>query len=228
MSVCIYCFRITQVRISWVNVTQLKTNPLLCGECDQGLKLIQGNCCNVCSRQGEFDLCSDCQYWQSYYDGNDPLKKNISVYHYNDFMKDVITKWKYRGDYILGSVFKQSLQRKFNQHYASINPRAAVIPIPLSEERLYIRGFNQAELLASFLNSCKEEILTREINEKQAKKTKVDRMKAKNPFKLCKTLNKPVVLVDDIYTTGRTLRHAAQLLKDNGCHEIFALTLCRA
>jgi len=48
-----------------------------------------------------------------------------------------------------------------------------------------------------------------------------------NPFNLVKSLNNPVLLVDDIYTTGRTLRHAAQLLKEAGCQEVYALTLCR-
>lgn len=228
MTACIYCFQSLQMNVSWRNLVHVTSSPLLCSVCNEQLKLIQGNRCVVCSRQSKFDRCLDCQYWQAYFEGKDPLKKNISIYHYNDFMREIITKWKYRGDYILGTIFKHPFEMAFNEYYENLNSSISVTPIPLSEERLYIRGFNQAEMLASFLKNTKLNILMRQINEKQAKKTKMERMNAKNPFKLLKTLNKSVVLVDDIYTTGRTLRHAAQLLKDNGCDNIYALTLCRA
>lgn len=71
-------------------------------------------------------------------------------------------------------------------------------------------------------------VFSRMFSEKQAKKSRFERIMMKNPFKQTEPFNKPVVLVDDIYTTGRTLRHAAQLLTENGCPEVYALTLCRA
>jgi len=35
------------------------------------------------------------------------------------------------------------------------------------------------------------------------------------------------VLIDDIYTTGSTLRHAAKILKDNGAAKVYSFTLAR-
>jgi len=142
-------------------------------------------------------------------------------------MKEIITMWKYRGDYILGHIFQADMKQYFKQHYDTHNEQMIAVPIPLSNDRLYERGFNQAEMLADFLSVRIENVLTRTMNEKQAKKTRLERIMTVNPFNLVKSLNNPVLLVDDIYTTGRTLRHAAQLLKEAGCQEVYALTLCR-
>lgn len=230
MGNCLYCFEPIQLSITWTNIVQLNEYPLLCVECQNKLVFIQGNRCHICSRRSEFDYCYDCLQWKSYYREGDPLNKNMSIFVYNDFIKDIITKWKYRGDYILGFIFRKYVQDFFNHHYANMNKEKemVVIPIPLTSERLTSRCFNQAEVLANFVKGINTEQLIRVINEKQSKKSRKDRIMTENPFKLLKSLNKSVVLVDDIYTTGRTLRHAAQLLKDNGCQDVFALTLCRA
>ena len=40
-------------------------------------------------------------------------------------------------------------------------------------------------------------------------------------------INKRILLVDDVYTTGRTLYHAAVLFKQAGCKEIGSVSLAR-
>ena len=181
-----------------------------------------------CSREHEGEICLDCERWQLFYrKEGDPLIKNVSLYTYNSFMKEIVAKWKYRGDYILGTIFKNELKAAFHKHFHKIAKDAAIVPIPLSEERLYERGFNQAEMLASFLTDEIVDILERIHSEKQSKKTRSERMRSENPFTLRKPINKRVILVDDIYTTGRTVRHAAQLLRNSGCKEVYAFTLIR-
>ncbi|MFG7387667.1 ComF family protein [Lactococcus lactis] len=48
-------------------------------------------------------------------------------------------------------------------------------------------------------------------------------------FSIKKGLKVPtkVILIDDIYTTGTTLYHASQILKEAGVHEIRSFSLCR-
>jgi len=94
-------------------------------------------------------------------------------------------------------------------------------------ERLQERGFNQAEVLAAFLPIENRSLLTRIHSEKQSKMTRSERISTKNPFEIVGHINKKVILVDDIYTTGRTLRHAATLLKEHGCPQVYAYTLIR-
>src|SRR5699024_607662 len=116
------------------------------------------------------------------------------------------------------------------QAFKEIFPRSyeyCIIPVPLSRERLKERAFNQAAILAGFLTSEPLHALTRVHGEKQSKKTRKERMSAVNPFKSIKQLNKPAILVDDIYTNGNTFRHAANKVKQAGWPEVYGLTLIR-
>ncbi|WP_367379308.1 ComF family protein [Rossellomorea aquimaris] len=104
-----------------------------------------------------------------------------------------------------------------------------VTPIPLSNERLYERGFNQSTALleeAEVRPSC---LLTRIHSEKQSKKTRRERLQQEQVFQLGvgDVKGKRVLLFDDIYTTGTTLRQAAKLLKEAGAREVSSLTLAR-
>jgi len=225
---CLWCEDEIVLQVSWINFIGREQQNEICTQCAKQLVELNGKRCLKCSRETSESNCYDCERWDLFYNQRDPLTWNYSIFHYNSFIKEVITQWKYRGDYALVKIFKNAIIKQFKYFVTKVEHPYIVVPIPLSEERLYERGFNQAEMLANFLSGMKIMALTRNTNTKQATKTKIERIQSDNPFKLIKRLNKPVVLVDDIYTTGRTLRHAAQLLQQNGCNEIYALTLCRA
>lgn len=227
MNYCLWCDEELIVHTNWGNVIHLQKQQKLCPLCIAKFKKITGNRCTICSRPSGNKTCEDCEKWKSIYAGNDPLDRNVSLYSYNHFMKEMIAKWKYRGDYILGEVFRREWLIHFMKSYSTLKKQAAIIPIPLSDKRLIERGFNQSQLLASFLNLKQMEILKRIHSEKQSKKTRIERMMSENPFTLTKPITKPVILIDDIYTTGRTIRHAANLLKINGCPKVYAYTLVR-
>src|SRR5699024_12665218 len=114
--------------------------------CKNQLVYIEGNVCLTCNRPSTLDVCYDCEQWQRFYDGNDPLLRNISVYQYNVFLQEVIAKWKYRGDYILGNLFRKAIQERYYQQMKAILPNDAVIlPIPLSTGRMEERAFKQVD-----------------------------------------------------------------------------------
>ncbi|MFC0525406.1 ComF family protein [Pontibacillus salicampi] len=140
-------------------------------------------------------------------------------------MKEVMAKWKYRGDYRLVDLFDSQLQKKYRECWP--RGQAVIVPIPLSEERFAERGFNQAEALARCVTNKPIQALSRIHSEKQSKKSRKDRMMASNPFRVEIPINKPVILVDDIYTTGRTLEFAAQVLVEAGTPSVESFTLVR-
>ena len=213
--------------LTWGELFIPKKKQLLCQHCQQQLEWTGKEICMYCSKPSLFQECYDCQRWKRVYLESDPLELNISVFTYNRFMKDFITKWKYRGDYQLGYVFREIFLEIFVKKVASLHQQMEIIPIPLSDERKFERAFNQAEMLASFLGKEWNTSLTRIQGEKQSKKSRQERMSSINPFNLKKSINNPVLLVDDIYTTGRTIRHAAELLKAHGCPNVYAYTLIR-
>lgn len=200
----------------------------LCDSCASNLAFLHetSSRCLKCSRESGDEICFDCIRWEKLTQ-EDPLLFNHSIFQYNSFMQEVIAKWKYRGDYVLGELFRPYLQTAFRKKFSKEKKELIAIPIPLSEARIDERGFNQAEMLAHFLPIQTKSAFTRTDSEKQSKKNRKERMAANNPFSLIEKINTPVLLVDDIYTTGTTLRHAAELLKLHGCPSVYALTLIR-
>ncbi len=225
---CLWCHQDIITEIDWTNVFSPPRRSVLCRKCRQALSPLEGQRCHRCSRASISSICSDCKWWTAYTQGCDPLTYNHSIFSYNGRMQEMIARWKYRGDYHLGYAFQQPFTQAFAKQFSFIKKKqAVVIPIPLSAERTIERGFNQADMLAHFLKAPKRNILTRLHTEKQSKKGRAERIFAKNPFKLLERVNKPVILIDDIYTTGTTLRHAAQLLVKHGCPEVYSYTLVR-
>ncbi|MDL4839214.1 ComF family protein [Aquibacillus rhizosphaerae] len=224
---CLWCEAEIIEEVDWINFFYPDKVKNICESCKAQLDVLDGQLCKYCGRRSEKDVCSDCERWESDPHWKGVLTFNTSVFTYNPIMKEIITKWKYRGDYALVEMLREAFCEKFNQVFKEIKKDAVIVPIPLSEERLYERAFNQAEALARLLEMPYTQMLTRMEGEKQSKKTRKDRLGTSNPFQLEKQINQPVILIDDIYTTGTTVRHAAKLLKENGCLGVYVFTLAR-
>ncbi len=218
---CLYCGGDLDEKMSWGAFFQRDTR-LLCDECDGGLLRIKDGC-PCCSRTGmDGHLCSDCMEWNRKPEWNGVLERNVSLFQYNEFMKEVLARYKYRGDYVLAKALVSFMQTAI--------PKADLfVPIPLSPERLYERGFNQSKALLTEAGLPCHDLLTRTHTEKQSKKTRRERMTGAQVFRLSGTdlSGKKILLIDDIYTTGTTLRHAAILLKKAGAREVSSFTIAR-
>ncbi|WLR41493.1 phosphoribosyltransferase family protein [Bacillus carboniphilus] len=174
-------------------------------------------------------ICRDCLEWNNNDLWKNTLRQNRSVFTYNMFMKDVLATFKYRGDAELVNCFEQPFLEGFKKYYS--HKKYQVVPIPISPERLRERGFNQALLLAKLLKKPIFEPLGKRNSLKQSKKTKKERIDLKDLYILPSypSINGyDILLVDDLYTTGSTLRHASKILKMNGASSVDSLTLIRS
>jgi competence protein ComFC len=229
---CLLCDAEVGHETSWSSVFLRSSRTQVCQVCLNKLKLLEGELCGLCSRVLEHGyregrVCYDCVRWE-----NDPawqglLSFNASIYHYNDFLKEVIARFKYRGNYALAMAFSTQLRQKILGAEADL-----LVPVPLSEERLYERGFNQSEALIAAAGGKPVHLLSRVHGEKQSKKTRADRIHLPQVFQIIPDMVEPIqgkriVLVDDIYTTGSTLRHAAKMLKSHGAESVCSVTLAR-
>lgn len=222
MNYCLLCDAEIIVPISWQQLLFPKKNIVICKKCKSRFERIGNNKCHICGRESEEEKCFDCVRWdKSEWKG--VLKRNTSLYHYNDEMKELIARWKFRGDRILIEIFREEIE---NMKFEEID---MIVPIPSSEERLYERGFNQSIEIARLFGDYSN-VLFRIHGEKQSKKNRQERIESDNVFEYkegCEVEGLSILLVDDIYTTGTTLRHAAQILKDNGAREVSSFTLVR-
>lgn len=232
-SYCLFCGKPLTQSFGWVQLFSREEQVFHCHDCEDQLQEIAGETCVVCNRpfaqvkkqyrHGE--LCYDCVRWEKDEVWRGVLKENHSIYVYNEFLTEVLAKYKFRGDYIISMAFKHKLQEKLTTLQYD-----CIVPIPLSEERLYERGFNQAVALIEATGQPYEQVLTRIHSEKQSKKSRHDRIQQAQVFSISHpsvVKQKNILLIDDIYTTGSTIRHAAKILKTNGAATVTSLTLAR-
>ncbi|MFG6147985.1 ComF family protein [Halobacillus sp. B23F22_1] len=221
---CVICFDFVLPEVNWTNFLHVQKKVKICTTCFEKFDVIIEPGCPLCGRTDSNGTCYDCERWEgSAYQG--VLTKNISVFSYNDFARELVARWKYRGDFTLIEAFAEAVQTKYKNHFHRL--KADLVAIPLSKERLMERGFNQSEALVSQLGSSPHRFFTRRGSEKQSKKGRTERMNRENPFVLVQPTDRPVVLVDDIYTTGMTVRHMASLLREAGCPAVYSFTLFR-
>ncbi len=167
-----------------------------------------------------------------------------SLFNYrNDAVRELVSHTKYKGNSILIDSFGELLQEKLYLKFKDLPPKEArvhIIPVPLSKERLIERGFNQSELLCRSITKHDREklfihsprLLKRTKNTPpQTKLGKIARLKnVKDCFSIPEkekknVKGKTIVLVDDVTTTGSTLKEARLTLLKAGANEVFAITL---
>jgi ComF family protein len=111
-----------------------------------------------------------------------------------------------------------------------------VIAMPMHWRKRWDRGFNQAELLAAPV--AKRYGLRLSTNLRRRRYTKpqagLNETERRDNLKNCFQVIRPgqvsgqrILLIDDVFTTGATLRAASEALKAAGARYVCALTLAR-
>ena len=154
---------------------------------------------------------------------------NVDVWIWGEYrrpLRDAIIAWKYRDHQSLSALFGDAMADGWLARPAPVpvTGRPLLIPIPIHRHRRQQRGFNQAELLAQRLGdrlgfAVVPDGLVR-IRETQAqfRLSKVERRRnLAGAFQLGKSLHdrqpkRPIILVDDIYTSGTTVAEAVSVL----------------
>jgi ComF family protein len=156
---------------------------------------------------------------------------------YDGALRHVIQAFKYEGRRSMGPRLG-AVMRSSGGHI--LQDAACVVPVPLHPWRRFRRGFNQAADLAAHLGLPVVHALWRvRATRAQAGQTAAERRRnVRGAFRLSPLLsqarrqqhidNRIVVLVDDVRTTGATLRECAEVLTAAGARDVRALTLARA
>ncbi len=225
--------------------------PPVCLGCNKISKIICKNCLKQFQETSQF-ICPTClkispNGWL-HKDCKGPIDGLTAVWQYDQKVKKVIKEIKYRyyfsamPDLVKYFIFYLSFPKYQNlRDFLELKP--IMIPVPLHPKRQKIRGFNQAALLGKALAyywhlAYSEKILIRqEYTTPQSQLTKKERQaNIKRAFSVTKQIlklgkrplkDRYILLVDDIWTTGITMRTCARTLKLLGAEKIWALTLAR-
>lgn len=198
-----------------------------CLTCDRQLIKFSERVCQRCFRAlpGSGVYCRACSR-----ELGEPLIASFSAYR--GPLKRALLSLKYRPDKALADVMASWLADRWG---SSGWQASLIIPVPLAAARMRQRGFNQAALLAHGLASqlgltCLPEALRRGRNTNSQVGLDHDErwQNVRGAFQANHELirDQAVLLVDDLYTTGATMKACRQALRE--ARRVFGLTVARA
>ena len=180
---------------------------------------------------GADHLCGDCIL------SRPPYSIARAVARYEAVLLDAIHVFKYKGKITTGEVLGRIMADHVYPGF-SIADYSLIIPVPLHAKRLRERGFNQAVILAreisgrfsiplDFLTLRRHVFTEPQVNLGKDQRTTNVRgaFAVKNEKKV---EGQKIILVDDVYTTGSTVKECAGMLMTHGAAEVAVLTMVRA
>ena len=222
-----------------------KRGSYLCQECREKLTVVNYQICPVCGRPALLGKTHPrCQSRYS-------LDGLFSVFSYRSSFSLAVKKAKYQP--FLFAAIRELVSPilpylKKEKDFAFLREvlekeRPLLVPIPLSYARFRWRGYNQTRIIAMILGEewqlpLADDLLIR--IKKTGSQSLLSRKERQRNLKEAFAINyqsavfrgdrnalPPILLVDDIWTTGATMRTAANVLKRAGFPLVWGLTLCR-
>ena len=210
--------------------------------------------CSSCSmkiRSIEEPICFTCGYPILAEIGNVPkekitctsCKKNVpkftqtrSVFYYEGVLRQLVHSFKYQGKITIGKMLAQSMGDYCRD--GSYFPTAeCIVPVPLGIKKLRHREFNQSLILAKvvgkYLKVPVYPFALKKVKEpapqmQLSRQARMRNVRGAFMVRNKKQINqKEVLLVDDVFTTGATIRECSRVLLQHGVKKVWALTLAR-
>lgn len=203
-----------------------------CATCAQAVAPVGDAICEQCGRPqaASISRCGSCQQTIDL-----PLRMIRAAAYYGSPLREAIHALKYDNRPELGEILARYLiatliNSPWRNNYLTVD---AVIPVPLHTERFHARGYNQSELLASalcygvqlplqvkWLERKRDTLSQVTLNQQERQTNMVDAFIAHSAVR-----GKSLLLIDDVYTTGATLRACASAALDAGAVAVYGLTL---
>lgn len=198
--------------------------------------------CYVCKEKSNYInnyLCSECEsriiYIYKEVDIDSQfVDRCIYCVFYNRFMKELVHGFKFNNKSYLYKLLAEIMVGTI-EFKELIDDIDMIMYVPIHRRKEAIRGYNQSELLAGYISKKLDLSLssnnlikykwTKEQNQLKRQERQMnlkDSFKIKNPEEV---INKNVLLIDDILTTGSTFDECGRTLKNSGAKRIVGLAL---
>ena len=201
----------------------------LCRDCYNKLPFITDKTCKICGGRllKNEEVCKQCK------DFSHKFIHNYSILDYNEMVAGKIIEFKQNKKKRIGEVFSHIVLEYYEKLEIKVD---IIIPVPIHENRMKSRKFNQSEILASKIankyGNVDTKVLVRIKDTPHQTGLSRENRQANllDAFKVIDKKNvkdKSILLLDDIYTTGSTLDECARVLYLNGASEVYGLSFAR-
>lgn len=184
-------------------------------------------------------LCGACRMEQP------PFVRAIAYGSYSGGLRELIQLLKYQSVRpaagVLGRMLAEALL-ELSEDFGDVAP--VVVPVPLHDSKLRQRGFNQSEWIAraalkNFRMRGTERLAlepswlgrVRETQSQTGLSAEQRRANVRGAFRVLRPAaiaGKDIVLIDDVFTTGTTVRECARVLRRAGAARVLVATVARA
>lgn len=200
------------------------------------LNLVFPTKCEICGKVGKNYICENCFKYINeylYVNNNDDI---FFILKYRDLIRSKMIDFKFNDKPYLYHMFCEIFEKsKFGCDFA--NNYDIIIPVPMYKSKKSKRGYNQSELLARGISKnleipvCIDSLIKQKNTLMQSSLGKEDRAEnVKNAYKIInleKIRNKNVLLIDDIYTTGATIKECKNVLIQAGAKKVGTLIIAK-
>lgn len=198
---------------------------------DALLSVLYPRSCRICGRSVERHrfgvVCEPC--WNK----TQILTAGCAIGWYEGALRESILVLK-REPYLPQHVVELLVERA-----RSLESVTRIIPVPLHEERLRSRGFNQAAIIAREMSRAlrvpMDEISLVRVSSSEKHRTGLDAKGRWDSVAKAFAVRYPrlvvgedILLVDDVFTTGATVRSCTETLVEAGVKSVLICTLAQA
>ena len=203
----------------------------VCPDCEARIAWVASPLCTCCgrvfgSRDGADRVCGDCQA------DPPPFARALAAALYDGPVAQAITRFKFARQMAVLPVMQHWLQRPGCLELVAAADLLA--PVPLHPKRIKHRGFNQSLLLArAFPGAAVARDLvvrTRHTAPQVGLNPRERQHNVKGAFAVSDPVSvkgHSVLLIDDLYTTGSTVKECARVLLKAGARRVEVLTVAR-
>jgi len=203
-----------------------REGELCCPACSQKLNIIYRQVCPVCREGGDGRVCPDCC-------SKSDLDGLLVALENSETAAILVHKYKYRDFYRLDDYLVERLVTVFTRSGLMFD---LISFVPLARQRLWWRGYNQAERLASGISRVVRLGLANCLRRQKFTRSQVGlnrRQRQENVTGVFQAINRPkwrgknILLVDDVCSSQATLEECAKELKRHGANVVWGLVLLR-